>query len=69
MGLDIYFKDDLARLLVSVEVASASTASYAEGPLLKAWREGFQAAILAVAQAVGLSLGDLRKLSLPYDTS
>jgi len=56
MGIDIYFREDLARILASAEVASASTAAASEfgGQGLRAYREGYRAALLVVAQALGL---------------
>lgn len=56
MGIDIYFREDLARILASAEAASASTAAASRfgGQGLRAYREGCRAALLVVAQALGL---------------
>lgn len=57
MGLDIYFREDLANILVSAEAASQATAWAAgmEGKRLRAYREGYRAALMVVAQALGLT--------------
>lgn len=63
MRLDIYFKEDLANILASAEVASQATAWASEGEnveatgrssLLRVYRQGYQAALMVVAQALSM---------------
>jgi hypothetical protein len=66
MGLDIWFKDDIANILRAVDEANLSALAavsgdaqaFGGGPpaLRQAYREGFAAALAAVALALGLAL-------------
>jgi hypothetical protein len=67
MGLDIWFREDVARALLAAEQASSTTVAAmehaldgAEGAMagdpryLQAYREGYKAALVTVATAFGL---------------
>jgi hypothetical protein len=55
MGLDIFFSDDIRNALLAADEASASTAAYCpDGPILRAYLEGYRAALTTVALAFGL---------------
>jgi hypothetical protein len=67
VGLDIWFREDVARALLAAEQASATTVAAmehalngAEGAMagdpryLQAYREGYKAALVTVATAFGL---------------
>jgi len=54
MGLDIWFKDDIKNILLGVEVANASLASYCCEEEVQAYRDGFKAALLATAVSFGI---------------
>ncbi|MDY7039657.1 MAG: hypothetical protein SVX38_02205 [Chloroflexota bacterium] len=67
MGLDIWFREDVARAILAAEQASATTAAAMERALsgvegavagdpqyLQAYREGYKAALVTVATAFGL---------------
>jgi hypothetical protein len=65
MGLDIFFADDVRRALMAADEASTSTARVCavvggdgrgdDSPLLRAYLEGYRAALTTVALAFGLS--------------
>lgn len=62
MGLDIWFREDVARALLAAEQASAAMAAAMESiagdpRYLRAYREGYKAALGTVATAFGL-IGD-----------
>ena len=67
MGLDIWFREDIANALKAAEAASATTVAAMEHALvgagqttapdpryLRAYREGWRAALVTVALAFGL---------------
>lgn len=58
MGLDIWFKDDIANILLAANEASLSAmqaqATSLETVELRAYRRGFVAALATIAQALGL---------------
>ena len=54
MGLDVWFKDDIRNVLMGVELASAHLASHCPGHETQAYREGFQAALIATAISFGI---------------
>jgi hypothetical protein len=73
MGLDVWFKDDIANILQAANEANlsamvASARASAEGgsgeadmELRRAYRRGFVAALAALAQALGLPLRDMER--------
>lgn len=80
MTLGIYSREDIANALLAAHEASASTAVAAAGYIagnpthLRAFREGYKAALITVALAFGLKLetdtsgqfGDSTTLSEPF---
>ena len=59
MGLDIYCREDIANALLSAEEASSATAAamidvVGDPDRMRAYREGYRAALSAVALAFGL---------------
>lgn len=61
MGVEIWFKEDIRNILLSIDVSSAATARWSNDPQMAAYRHGYQAALAAVALACGIS-PDLIKL-------
>ena len=60
MSLDLWYKSDVARILQSADNAMASTAEMLEAELGKSertdgYKQGFEAALRAVAVAFGIS--------------
>jgi len=56
MGLDIWFSEDIRNALLAADEASSSTAAYCpDGPTLRAYLEGYRAALTTVALAFGLA--------------
>lgn len=60
MALDIYFRDDIANALMAADEASASTAAAlravtSDPQYLRAYRQGYRAALASVACAFGLN--------------
>ena len=80
MALDIYFREDIVNAILAANEASASTAvavagSTAGNPTyLRAFREGYKAALITLALAFGIKLetdtpgqfGDSAMLSEPF---
>ncbi len=54
MNLDMYFKDDIRNVLVGIEFASAQTVNGLSDAEQTAFRNGFRAALLAVAASFGI---------------
>jgi len=54
MGLDIWFKDDIRNILLGVELANAHLATHYSDPEVRAYREGFKAALVATAMSLGI---------------
>ena len=67
MGLDIWFREDILNALKAAEQASATTAAAMENVAgdpryLRAYREGYRAALVTVATAFGIAgAEDLKK--------
>jgi hypothetical protein len=55
LGVEIWFKEDIRNILLSVNVSSAATAKWSNDPEMIAYRQGYQAALAAVALACGIS--------------
>lgn len=55
MALDMWFKDDITNILLSLDLALAATSRWAEGSQVEAYRHGYEAALMATAVAFGLS--------------
>lgn len=69
MGLDIYFIEDIRNAILAADEASSSTARICavvtEDPLtLRAYLEGFRAALCTVALSFGVSPASIRPVSL-----
>jgi hypothetical protein len=63
MALDIWFADDVTNALKAAEQASATTAAAMESVVgdpryLRAYREGYRAALITVATAFGITPPD-----------
>ncbi len=54
MAIDIWFRDDIRNLLLSLNASSATTARVANSPHMAVYRLGYQEALAAVALACGL---------------
>jgi hypothetical protein len=54
MGLDIWFKDDIKNILLGVELANARLATHYSNAEVRAYRQGFQAALAAAAVSFGI---------------
>jgi len=59
MGLDIWFKDDIKNILLGVELANAHLAAYYSDAEVRAYREGFKAALAAAAVSFGIYPGEI----------
>jgi len=68
MGLDIWFQEDITNALKAAEQASSTTAAAIESVVsdpsyLRAYRQGYKAALITVATAFGLEVdGDGARL-------
>lgn len=63
MGLDIWFREDILHALRAAEQASATTAAAMESVVgdaryLRAYREGYRAALITVGTAFGITQPD-----------
>jgi len=54
MGLDVWFKEDIRNILLGVELANAHLASHYSDDEVRAYREGFKAALAATAVSFGI---------------
>jgi len=54
MGLDIWFKEDIRNILLGVELANAQLAIHCSDAEVRAYREGFKAALVATAASFGI---------------
>lgn len=59
MGLDIWFKEDIRNILLGVELANAHLASRYSDAEVRAYREGFKAALAATAVSFGIYPGEI----------
>ena len=61
MGLDVWFREDLEQTIMAVDQASAMTAvaidNVSQPELVRAWRQGFRAALVTLAVAFGIDDG------------
>jgi len=55
MAVEIWFKEDIRNILLSINASSAATARLSNDPQMIAYRQGYQAALAAVALACGIS--------------
>ena len=57
MALDIFFSEDIRNALMAANEASSATAAVVDipNPTLRAYRQGYRAALATVALAFGLS--------------
>ena len=58
MGLEVWFKDDIRNILLGVELANAHLATRYSDDEVRAYREGFRAALAAAAVSFGIYLMD-----------
>jgi hypothetical protein len=73
MALDIYFRDDIANALMAADEASASTAAAlhnvtSDPQYLRAYRQGYRAALATVACAFGLGQASSNLRRVPDET-
>jgi hypothetical protein len=54
MGLDVWFKEDLRNILLGMDVAAANLAANYTQPEARAYRDGFEAALVALAVSFGI---------------
>ncbi len=54
MGLDVWFKEDIRNILLGVELANAHLATHYSDAEVRAYREGFKAALAAAAVSFGI---------------
>jgi hypothetical protein len=54
MGLDVWFKEDIRNILLGVELANAHLATHYSDAEVRAYREGFRAALAAAAVSFGI---------------
>ncbi|QLQ05450.1 MAG: hypothetical protein HZY76_04690 [Anaerolineae bacterium] len=59
MGTDMWLKEDVKNILTGVHVAHASLAQHFSDPQVRAYREGFLAALTATAASFGIAPGDV----------
>ena len=59
MGLDLWTKEDIRNILLGVELASAHLAIHCSDAEVRAYREGFKAALLATAVSFGIYPGEI----------
>jgi hypothetical protein len=59
MALDIWFKEDIRNILLGVELASAHLATHYSDDEVRAYREGFKAALAAAAVSFGIYPGEV----------
>jgi hypothetical protein len=62
---NIFLREDIKNALMSVAATNAGAMSYAKDPQAKAYQEGFQAALIAIALAFGIQIPASGKTSLP----
>jgi len=65
-GLGIWFRDGIENVLLAIDEANLDMVSRFDAPEVRIYRQGFAAAINAVATAFGLSLH--KKLPAGIDT-
>jgi len=60
MGLDLWFREDIENALRAAEVASAATVAVlgetGSPEVVRAYRQGYRAALAVVAQAFGIKI-------------
>ncbi len=56
MALDMWFKEDIRNILISINVANADIADYTGDPQLMTYRRGYVAALTAMAACFGINL-------------
>lgn len=65
MGADMWLKEDVRNILTGVHMAHASLAQYFSDPQVRAYREGFFAALAATAMSFGIAPGEVVKPDAP----
>ena len=55
MGIELWFKEDIRNILIATNVSSAATAGDIPDPAVQVYRRGYQAAIVAMGLACGIS--------------
>jgi hypothetical protein len=71
MALDIWFKDDIRNILLGVELANGHLASRYSDAEVRAYREGFKAALVATAISLGICPPEIERgvTDAPSNTS
>ncbi len=69
MGADMWLKEDVRNILTGVHMAHSSLAQHFNDPQVRAYREGFFAALAATAVSFGISPGEVVKQDAPLATS
>jgi hypothetical protein len=54
VGLDVWFKDDVRNMLLGMDVAAANLAANYSQTEARAYRAGFEAALVALAVSFGI---------------
>jgi hypothetical protein len=60
MGIEMWFKDDIRNILLSVNLSSSAAARWADGDLADAYRLGYAQAIEVLAVAFGILPSTIR---------
>ena len=60
VGLDIWTKEDIRNILLGVELANAHLATRYSDDEVRAYREGFKAALAAAAVSFGIYPGEIK---------
>lgn len=54
MAIEMWFQEDMRNILLSINASSASNSRWSDSPQARAYRQGYQEALLAVALACGI---------------
>ena len=60
MGLELWFKEDIRNVLLSLNLSSSAASRWGGGEQRDAYRQGYEEAIALVAVAFGLRPADVR---------
>ena len=64
-GLGVWFKDEIKNTLLALDAANLDIAQHIDTPEMRLYREGYEAAIQAMAIAFGVSYTPVALSSLP----
>jgi hypothetical protein len=59
MSLELWFRQDLKNILLSINVTSAASARFSDEALVVAYRQGFEEALESAALALGIPPGEV----------